>query len=155
MKVEMPRSCVVVLGCRPDSAAFVRRAHAAREAFFSEGARMVMACGGRAWNGVVEADALARLLLEGDVPKEAVIRERCSLDTRDNARFAAELLARRDVRDVLVVTCSWHLPRALRLFRRAGLDAEGAGVDPPNASFFARTYWAARERFSTWKDLER
>jgi uncharacterized SAM-binding protein YcdF (DUF218 family) len=147
--------CVVVLGCRPGTGAFARRARAARDVYFARDLRMIVACGGRAWDGKVEADELARLLRESDVPDDAIIRERCSLDTRDNARFAAGMLARRGIEEVLVVTCSWHLPRAVRLFRAAGLRAEGIGVDPPNATFLARTYWYARERFSTWKDLRK
>jgi uncharacterized SAM-binding protein YcdF (DUF218 family) len=147
--------CVVVLGCRPGTGAFERRARAARDVYFTRDSRLIVACGGRAWDGKVEADELARILREGDVPEEAIVRERCSLDTRDNARFAAGLLARRGIEQVLVVTCSWHLPRALRLFRAAGLRAEGLGVDPPNPTILARTYWYARERFSTWKDLRK
>jgi uncharacterized SAM-binding protein YcdF (DUF218 family) len=127
----------------------------ARDVYFARDLRLIVACGGRAWNGRVEADELARLLREADVPDDAIVRERCSLDTRDNARFAAALLARRGIEEVLVVTCSWHLPRALRLFRAAGLRAEGVGVDPPNATLLARTYWYARERLSTWKDLRK
>lgn len=149
------RSAICVLGCRPGAGAFARRAQAAGEAYFARGSSMIVACGGRAWGGSVEADELARLLVAGGVPDDAIVRERRSLDTRQNARFAAELLGPRDVDDVLVVTCSWHLPRALRLFRDAGLRASGLGVDPPNASRLARTYWAARERVSSWKDTLR
>jgi uncharacterized SAM-binding protein YcdF (DUF218 family) len=123
--------------------------------YFARDLRLIMACGGRAWDGKVEADELARLLREAGVPEEAIVRERCSLDTRDNARFAAGMLARRGIDEVVVVTCSWHLPRALRLFRAAGLRAEGVGVDPPNATLLARTYWYAREGISTWKDLRK
>ncbi len=147
-----------MLGCRPGSGAFVRRARAARDAWLSAreaSPSLIVACGGRAWNGRVEADELARLLAEGDVPRSAIVRERCSLDTRENARFASEMLRRRGIEDVVVVTCSWHLPRALRLFRDAGLRATGFGVDPPDASLFARVYWAAREKVSTWKDGRR
>jgi uncharacterized SAM-binding protein YcdF (DUF218 family) len=146
---------ICVLGCRPGSAAFTRRARAAADAWLSRGARIVVACGGRAWGGVVEADALAQLLIDARVPAGAVVRERCSLDTRENARFAAGLLARRGIDGVLVVTCSWHLPRALGLFRAAGLRAEGLGVEPPDATFAARAYWASRERVSAWKDARR
>lgn len=145
----------MVLGCRPGTGAFARRARAARDVYFARDRPLIVACGGRAWFGKVEADELARLLREGDVPDSDIVRERCSLDTRDNAHFAAEMLARRGIEEVLVVTCSWHLPRALRLFRAAGLRAEGHGVDPPNPTLLARTYWYARERFSTWKDLRK
>jgi uncharacterized SAM-binding protein YcdF (DUF218 family) len=121
----------------------------------TRGADLVVACGGRAWNGVVEADAMAALLRERGVPEHAIVRERCSLDTLGNARFAAELLEMRERREVLVVTCAWHLPRALRLFRRAGFVAEGLGVEVPDATRLERAYWAAREAMSSLKDARR
>jgi uncharacterized SAM-binding protein YcdF (DUF218 family) len=146
---------VVVLGCRPGTGAFTRRAKAARDVYFARDPRLIVACGGRAWDGKVEADELARLLREGDVPDGAIVRERCSFDTRDNARFAAGMLKRRGIEEVVVVTCTWHLPRAVQLFRAAGLRVEGHAVHPPNPTLLARTYWYARERFSTWKDLRK
>jgi uncharacterized SAM-binding protein YcdF (DUF218 family) len=146
---------VCVLGCRAGSAALARRARAGRDAFLAHDAALVVACGGRAWDGRVEADEIARMLEDGGVPMAAIVRERCSLDTRDNARFTAELLARRGVREVLVVTCEWHLPRAKDLFERAGLDVEGVGVPTPDASILHRAYVTVRERISAWKDALR
>ena len=96
------------------------------------------------------------MLEEGGVPQTAIVRERASLDTHENAINAARLLVERGVRDVVVVTCSWHLPRATKLFERAGLHViEGVGAPPPNPSLLARVWWTARERVSTWKDLRR
>ena len=89
------------------------------------------------------------------VPADAIVRERCSLDTRDNARFGASLLARRGLSSVLLVTCTWHLPRAERLFRSAGLTVEGLGVDPPAPSARKRVYWRAREWLSAWSETRR
>lgn len=146
---------VCVLGCRADSATLARRARAASEAYLARGATLALACGGRAWGGLVEADAIAKILLVGGVPEEAIVRERCSLDTRDNARFAASLLARRGLSRVLLITCTWHLTRAERLFRRAGLDVEGLGVPPPDPTLRMRTYWQARELLSSWSDARR
>lgn len=133
----------------------MRRAEAAAAAYRDRSAAAVVACGGRSWRGRVEADELARLLVLGGVPAESVIRERCSLDTRDNARFAAVLLRRRDVARVVLVTCTWHLPRATALFEAAGLEVEGLGVDPPPSSRLQRFYWRHRERVSRWKDALR
>ena len=96
------------------------------------------------------------MLRDGGVPDEAIVRERASRDTRDNARFAAAILRERGLEDVLVVTCSWHLARATMLFERAGLAVvEGVGVDPPDPGLLARAWWRARERVSTWKDRYR
>jgi uncharacterized SAM-binding protein YcdF (DUF218 family) len=115
----------------------------------------VVACGGRAWQGRVEADELARLLEEAGVPAEKIVRERCSLDTFENAKFAAELLRRRGIEHVVVVTCAWHLARATALFRRAGLEVEGAAVEPPPTSVVRRAYWRVREALSSAKDARR
>jgi uncharacterized SAM-binding protein YcdF (DUF218 family) len=148
---EDPAICV--LGCRSNSPALARRVYAAREAFAERRASLVVACGGVAWAGKVEADAIAHLLQAGGVPEEAIVRERASRDTHENAVNAAKLLRarRRDV--VVVVTCSWHLPRARKLFARAGLRVvDGIGVAPPDAGLLARSYWAAREQVAALKD---
>jgi uncharacterized SAM-binding protein YcdF (DUF218 family) len=152
---EETPTVVCVLGCRADSATLARRAEAAAGIYARRDATLVLACGGRAWNGLVEADALARMLRDGGVPPDAIVRERCSLDTRDNARFAAAMLGRRGIGRVLLVTCTWHLPRAERAFRAAGLDVEGIGVDPPQPSLLQRLYWRQRERLSSWNDARR
>lgn len=146
---------VCVLGCRSGSAALERRARAGARAFFERSADLVVACGGRAWDGVVEADAIARVLEKEGVPRRAIVRERCSLDTWENAGFAASMLRRRARTEVLVVTCAWHLPRAQRLFDAAGLRAEGLGVPRPETSPLVARYLAVREAVSAWKDLRR
>jgi uncharacterized SAM-binding protein YcdF (DUF218 family) len=121
----------------------------------ARGATRAVACGGRSWAGVVEADELARALGAHGVPEASIIRERCSLDTRDNARFAAALLRRRGLFRVIVVTCTWHLPRAERAFRAAGLEVEGVAVEPPPATLLERLYRRERERLSSWNDARR
>ena len=152
----MPR-VVCVLGCRVGSQALARRAQAARDAFFAQNAALIVACGGRKWGGCVEADFIADMLLEKGVPKEAIVRERCSLDTRDNACFAASLLGRRGLSDVILVSCSWHLPRGARLFERAGLRVVGriAADSQSRPTLRARVYHWGRELFCTLKDTRR
>jgi uncharacterized SAM-binding protein YcdF (DUF218 family) len=146
---------VCVLGCRSESATLVRRARAGGRAYFECRAGLVVACGGRAWKGGVEADAIGAILEEEGVPAEAIVRERCSLDTRDNARFAAALLRRRGLLRVALVTCAWHLPRATRLFRAAGLEVSGIGVPHAEATGLRRTYVRVREVLTSWKDARR
>ena len=119
---------LVVLGCavrldtngqlRPGELA--RRLEAAARVYAEGGgqATVVVATGGRRWGDAVEADVMARELVRAGVPERVVVRERCSLSTRDNARFTAATLARRGIDRATVVTSEWHLPRALTLFRR-------------------------------------
>lgn len=144
-----------MLGCRSDSRTLARRARAARDAFFDRDAALLVACGGRAWAGRVEADAISEIVCGAGVPADSVVRERRSRDTRENARFAASLLRRRGIDRVALVTCAWHLPRATKLFRAAGIDVDGIGVPPVEAGRLTRVYWTVREIVSTWKDTRR
>ncbi|AKU97301.1 Putative membrane protein [Labilithrix luteola] len=146
---------ICVLGCRATSATLARRARAAAEIFHARRPALVVACGGRAWDGIVEADQIAKMLVEGGVPSDIIVRERCSLDTFDNARFAAALLRRRGLDEIVLVTCSWHMPRAAYLFEQAGLRVEEMGVHPPDASPADWAYFRAREAVSTFFDKRR
>jgi cyclophilin family peptidyl-prolyl cis-trans isomerase/uncharacterized SAM-binding protein YcdF (DUF218 family) len=110
---------------------------------------LVVASGGRRWAGVVEADAMARELARRGVPPAVVVRERCSLSTRDNARFAVAALERRGIARATVVTCAWHLPRALALFRRAGVVADGLPAPSGNAPWRQRLWRWGRETVLT------
>jgi uncharacterized SAM-binding protein YcdF (DUF218 family) len=123
-----------------------RRACEPREA----GAAFVVASGGRRWAGGVEADAMAEELAVAGVPEAAIVRERCSLNTIDNARFSAAILARRGLHRAAVVTCSWHLPRALALFTEAGLEVEPVAAEDGEAPPLASRVWRwGKERVLT------
>lgn len=82
----------------------------------------MLTTGGRAWGAceAVEADALADDLERRGVPRAHLLRERCSHSTRENAKYAAELLRARRIGTVELVTCSFHMPRAKLLFEHAG-----------------------------------
>ena len=146
---------LVLLGCPvgpsglPPTAA--RRAKAAADAFHAGLADVVVASGGRTWSGRVEADVLADALARHGVPKEAIVRERCSFSTRENASFTAKIMERRGITRALVVTCTWHLPRAERAFRESGLVVEGIPVPIPRSTSRARRgYFKLREAIATW-----
>lgn len=159
----MSSEAVVVLGCRIVSVegevlggAAGRRARAAAEAAKRRGATTVVATGGRAWSARgmrrVEADALADELVRSGVARDTVLRERRSRNTRENARHTAQLLEGRGVSRVVLVTCSWHLPRAAALFRRQGLEVEAWPAPPGDASLRARAYRVVRERVAARLD---
>jgi cyclophilin family peptidyl-prolyl cis-trans isomerase len=125
---------------------------AAASAFASNGSgvAVVIASGGRAWGGVVEADAMKRELARLGVPGALIVCERGSLSTRDNARYSAAVMRRRGLARATVVTCDWHLPRALAAFRRAGVEATGAAA-PSGPSLLRRRLWRwGRERVLAW-----
>jgi uncharacterized SAM-binding protein YcdF (DUF218 family) len=151
---------VVVLGCavRLDErghlrrGALARRLDAAAVAYAQRGGErtIVVASGGRRWGGLVEADVMACELRRRSVPPRAIVRERCSLTTRDNARFTAEALARRGMSEVAVVSCDWHLARAVALFRQAGVSADGVAAREFAAPWPKRLLRRELERLLTW-----
>jgi uncharacterized SAM-binding protein YcdF (DUF218 family) len=79
--------------------------------------------GGRRWGAQSEARALGTALRQAGVPAAAVIEEHWSLSTHENAVCSAAILARLGARRAAVVTCPWHMARALQSFRDAGVDA--------------------------------
>lgn len=147
---------IIVLGCALVFAggrltgALARRVDAGVRTFVSAGAEpVVIVTGGRAWDGTVEADGMQAALVERGIPLAKIVRERCSLSTRENARFTARVLRRHGLSRVAVVTCFWHLPRASALFRAEGLAVTGvpAGGDQgarPSVWLWGRERVAAR-----------
>jgi cyclophilin family peptidyl-prolyl cis-trans isomerase/uncharacterized SAM-binding protein YcdF (DUF218 family) len=151
---------IVVLGCKLqlddcgsliERGVLAQRIDAAALAYARSGAgrAIVIASGGRRWSDLVEADVMARELVRRGVPENAILRERCSLTTRDNARFAAAMLARRGIDRVLVVTSDWHLRRAVALFRQTGLFVDGVPAHHP-APWPTRLRRRASERLLLW-----
>lgn len=51
-----------------------------------------------------------------------------SNNTRENARFSADILAKAGIRRIYLVTHAWHLARAMPEFERAGLTVVPAGT---------------------------
>jgi uncharacterized SAM-binding protein YcdF (DUF218 family) len=80
---------------------------------------------------VPEADIMCEIALARGVPERALLVERQSRNTVENAREAAQLLQSHDGHSVLLVSDRSHLLRAALLFRLAGLRVAGwAGVPP-------------------------
>ena len=141
---------LVLLGCRVTgpaalSAPAQRRAERAVLAFEAGLSRHILVCGGKAWHGIRETDALCAYLTRRGVPERAVEREPWSRSTRQNAHYAARLLLPRGWGRIALVTCDWHMPRALQCFRGAGFDALALPATSPPAQLSPRGFRTARE----------
>ncbi len=86
---------------------------------------------------------------EGETMKEAIERdfhgrvqwvEGASRDTAENAAYSASVLKAAGVKRIALVSHAWHLPRALELFERQGLEVLAAptAYSTPGPSLFAR-----------------
>ncbi|MGF1514853.1 MAG: YdcF family protein [Elainellaceae cyanobacterium] len=88
--------------------------------------------GGRiAWEGVAEPESadMATLAEALGVPRADILQEPDSLNTRQNAVNVQQLMAQEGMAQILLVTSAIHMPRALAVFRRLGIDAAAAPTD--------------------------
>jgi uncharacterized SAM-binding protein YcdF (DUF218 family) len=126
-----------------------RRVAAGRARYHRAGDGLILVTGGRTWDGLVEADAMYAALVADGVPAASIVRERCALTTRDNARLSARLVRRLGGRAVSLVTCDWHMPRARAIFEGHGMEVEPVHVPAPFAPVATRLYRSAHEWLSS------
>lgn len=124
-----------------NQATYVRCLHAAW--LYQHGAPLpVVVTGGDTSQGLNLAEAMAALLRRNGVPAADIWKERGAESTYENARFVARLLAPRGIRRILLVTEAYHMPRSVRVFRRAGFDVV------PSPCFFQSSRFG--QRWSDW-----
>ena len=124
--------------------------------------RRILVTGGNwPWQASVapEAVLIAAMLEELGVPSGAILLERASRNTYENAVQSKAIWDAEGFRSGYLVTSASHMPRALAVFRKAGLPVEPSETDLrvrtpiydsvldllPNPSALARTGDAIRE----------
>jgi len=148
---------IVVHGCRVLASGRVtgaasRRVAAAAAAYRDGIAPRVVASGGRRWGQQIEARVLGSRLVDAGVPEDAIALEMCSLSTRENALFAAAILRRIGARSAAVVTCPWHMARALANFEQAGIAAVAIPAHGPAAGLVTAIRRRIHEVLGGWLD---
>lgn len=88
----------------------------------------VLVTGGKPGGGALSEGELMRRSLEDEFATPVKWVEDRSNNTRENARFAAELLKRDGITRIYLVTHAWHLPRAMPEFTAQGLEVVAAGT---------------------------
>jgi uncharacterized SAM-binding protein YcdF (DUF218 family) len=71
---------------------------------------------------VTEGELLRVQAIAMGVPAEKIVLTPLVADTADEARAAAALCCEHGWKHVLLVTSGWHMPRAVWLFKHAGVD---------------------------------
>ena len=92
-------------------------------------APIIVVSGGSPVGGRSEAAQMRDLLSLLSVPAHGMVLEGRSRNTRENARYTAELLRERGVSRILLVTSALHMRRAVPLFEREGLEVFAAPTD--------------------------
>ena len=141
-----------MLGCR-GAAGLTRRLDYGIRLFQAGAAPLLLLSGGGS-GPVPEAEIMRRMARARGVREAALLVEAGSRDTLENAWETARLLRPRGARAVFLVSDRAHLPRAVLLFRLAGLRISGcAGVPPPSLLWEACT--AIRECVALPRSLVR
>ncbi|MBV9587645.1 MAG: YdcF family protein [Alphaproteobacteria bacterium] len=124
---------IVVLGCqlfpggRPSER--LRRRVALGVELYREGAAPLIVMSGGGAGTVSEATVMRDLARKDGVPETALLLETESRNTFENAGYTARLLRESGKMRIVLVSDRAHLPRAARMFRRAGIDViDVAGV---------------------------
>lgn len=92
------------------------------------GAAMLVPSGGLGEAPISEAEAMRRMAVALGVPDDRIVLEDRSTSTLEHAVELARLADRLGWGRLLLVTDRYHLPRALFLFRRLGLEVGGDPV---------------------------
>lgn len=121
-------------------------------------APMVLLSGGDRPGNRPEAEIMREHLELMGIPRHALLLERESRDTHDNAVYSAVLLKGKNVKRILLVTSAFHLRRSVPLFERQGLEVIPAPTDfqrlvgesplpgwLPSAENLVRSTYALRE----------
>jgi uncharacterized SAM-binding protein YcdF (DUF218 family) len=75
------------------------------------------------------------------IPEEAIIRLPQAVITQEEIAAYAQLIRQRGWTRVGLVSSAWHLPRALRLCRRAGIEMVPLGADRMCQALSWSPYW--------------
>lgn len=102
----------------------------------------IICCGGLGKHAPPEAEAMAKLLQDADVPDVKIALESKSTTTAENIAYALPLL---DTDTVMIITDWYHAPRACLVARRAGLKASGSAPSLRGARLWPQTRATLRE----------
>jgi vancomycin permeability regulator SanA len=88
--------------------------------------RVVLVSGDNMAKEYNEPDAMRTYLINAGMPAEAVVTDYAGFDTYDSCARALRIFG---VERLIVVTQSYHMPRAVATCRALGVDATGVGDD--------------------------
>ncbi|MBC7880776.1 MAG: YdcF family protein [Anaerolineae bacterium] len=76
-----------------------------------------------------ESQLMAQLAVEFGVPKEGLLTETTSRNTYENARNSLAVLQPKGIKQILLVTSAFHMPRSVAIFRKIGFTVIPATTD--------------------------
>ena len=142
MEVIPQANCIIVLGGVVEAPAPPRidvefndaidRVLKAAELFHAGKAPYLIVTGGnQPWSNAraSEAELIRDLLMSWKVPREVIMLEGSSRNTRENALYTKNVVDSINCEQALLVTSAAHMPRSLAAFRAVGISATPVSTD--------------------------
>ena len=111
------------------------------ELYAEKRAPMILVSGAALDGGTSEAQSMARYLKSVGIADKNILLEEQSYTTRENAIYSAQKLKEQQLNEVLLVTSSLHMARAMASFQKQGVNVIAAPLAPqitkPNESWLA------------------
>jgi len=108
----------------------ITRSDTAAQLYKAGLAPVIVVSGAALDGGVSEARSMANSLIEQGIPESGIILEQNSHSTRENGVYTARKLATHHLKRVLLVTSALHMPRAMAVFEKLGVDVMAAPSPP-------------------------
>lgn len=112
--------------------------------------RVLLVSGDNSTKNYDEPDVMRQYLINRGVPANAVVTDYAGFDTWDSCARAHRIFG---VDHAILVSQSFHIPRAIALCRANGIDAYGVGDDSSAASESMTIYGRVREFFADDKAM--
>ncbi|HUH88693.1 MAG TPA: YdcF family protein [Pusillimonas sp.] len=124
------------------------RTDSAIRLYRAERAPLILLSGAALDGSQSEAESMANTLKKNGVPDQALLLEKSSFNTYENAVYSARILKELGITRVLLVTSALHMPRAMAVFSKQGLTPIAAPSAPqivvPDDTAFS--FWLPDER---------
>ena len=132
------------------SPAMVRRTDHGVKLVQSGFASVLMVTGGKGAHAPAEAQVMKKLAISRGIPANLIITENKASSTFESARFCCNIIRKRKWKKIVLVTDSYHLPRAKLAFRFFGATARGSapGYEEGKTRVAGNSYYIFREIFA-------
>ncbi|MCL6600462.1 MAG: YdcF family protein [Alicyclobacillus macrosporangiidus] len=112
--------------------------------------RFLIVSGGRGPDeSVSESRSMKRFLILNGVPPDVILEDRHSADTWENLTNSRRVMEAHGLRTAVIVTSDYHLPRAMAVAERLGMDVCGcAARSGPSEFRYAVREVAARVKYA-------
>ncbi len=106
------------------------RIERATELYHANRASAIVVSGAALDRGTSEAQLMARYLRHNHVDETDILLEENSFTTKENALFTAQLLKKKGLHRILLVTSALHMPRSVAAFEKEGIEVIAAPLPP-------------------------